>query len=611
MSETDALTQFASKLHEAGLLVECIEADGLLHRCGTIDKPNSKNGAYKAFLDAPASLWWQNWQTGDSGTFCVKSETQLTIDEREALKQRTAEARAERQRLDAERRAQAAQRAQHIWNRATPATDTHPYLMKKGVSALGLRLAHDGRLILPIMGATGKVTSVQFINDSGEKRFLSGGQIAGGYFALPAKNRRTDGALLIAEGYATAASLHMCTGYATLVGFNAGNLLAVAEMARSKYPTREIVVCGDNDAASDGNPGVRCATAAARSIGAKLAVCPLIDDKPADFNDLHQLRGELAVREIVAAAAHPKPDKAALRVVDIQELLTLEVPPHRHVLYPVIPEQGLCMLFAERGVGKTFCGLHAAYTVAVGGNLFAWKAEVPCPVLYIDGEMPLSAVQERLAAIVHGCPLEPPDASFLRVLTPDLQGDAHMPNLATPEGQRAVEPFLAGVKLVVVDNLATLARTGRANDEESWQPVQEWVLSLRRRGIAVLLVHHASKNGSQRGTSAKEDVLDVVIQLRRPADYKPEEGARFEVHLTKARGIFGPDAEPFEARLVSTAGQSCWETKTLEASLVEQVRLLADEGLTMREIAEELGATKSKIGRLCREHGITTKGGRR
>ena len=131
-------------------------------------------------------------------------------------------------------------------------------------------------------------------------------------------------------------------------------------------------------------------------------------------------------------------------------------------------------------------------------------------------------------------------SNFL-LITPDIQ-KASMPNLATPAGQAAIEPYLKNVALVIVDNIATLCRAGRENDTESWLPVQGWLLDLRRRGISVLVVHHAGKNGDQRGTSAKEDIMDTVITLRRPKDYQAEEGARFEVHLTKARGL--PAARP-------------------------------------------------------------------
>ena len=68
-----------------------------------------------------------------------------------------------------------------------------------------------------------------------------------------------------------------------------------------------------------------------------------------------------------------------------------------------------------------------------------------------------------------------------------------------------------------------------------------------RRTVAVLLVHHAGVNGRQRGTSRREDALDTVIALRRPADYSPEQGARFEVHIEKARTFAGEGALPFEA----------------------------------------------------------------
>ena len=83
----------------------------------------------------------------------------------------------------------------------------------------------------------------------------------------------------------------------------------------------------------------------------------------------------------------------------------------------------------------------------------------------------------------------------------------------------------------------------------------EWELSLRRQNKSVLLIHHAGKGGTQRGSSRKEDVLDTVMSLRRPPDYSPTQGARFEVHFEKARGFYGPDAEPFEAQLIGREWQ--------------------------------------------------------
>ncbi len=171
----------------------------------------------------------------------------------------------------------------------------------------------DGRLIVPVLNQTGKIQSLQFIlpekaAEGTDKFFLRGGKTSGGFFSIPAKNGTKDGPLLIAEGYATGASLHLATGYAVLIAFNAGNLEAVARTARARYPDREILLCADNDCETvkpDGtpwNPGKEAASRAAQAVGGKLAVCPAHEGKAKDFNDLHRLRSLEAVRAVVEAA---------------------------------------------------------------------------------------------------------------------------------------------------------------------------------------------------------------------------------------------------------------------------------------------------------------------
>ncbi len=310
---SDTLQQFADRLREAGLAVDRIETDGVLYRCGVSDKPNGTDGAYIAHADCPASLWWKNWRTGQEGTWCGVSGKDMTAAEREALKARVAEAKAAAAKEQSERWAKAAERARTIWEAAPAASDAHPYLRRKEVPVLGLRLAQDGRLLVPVLDAAGKAQSLQFIAGDGSKRFLSGGKTAGGFLPLPARDGSKDGPLLIAEGYATAASLFVATGHACLVAFNAGNLEAVAKLARKEYPDREIILCADNDCEThkpDGtawNPGEEAAQKAAASIGGKLAICPSIDGGKADFNDLHTRRSLQAVRQAVEKARREDP----------------------------------------------------------------------------------------------------------------------------------------------------------------------------------------------------------------------------------------------------------------------------------------------------------------
>ena len=164
--------------------------------------------------------------------------------------------------------------------------------------------------------------------------------------------------------------------------------------------------------------------------------------------------------------------------------------------------------------------------------------------------------------------------------------------------QAELDCWLDGVELLILDNLSSLTVGLRESDSDAWSPIQEWLLRLRRRGISVLIVHHAGKRGEQRGTSRREDVLDTSFSLRRPSDYSMEQGARFEVHIEKGRGLVGEHAKPFEAQLELRDGKAAWSVKDVEDAVRMRVAALLAAGMSVREIAEEIGATKSAVHRM-------------
>lgn len=310
----------------------------------------------------------------------------------------------------------------------------------------------------------------------------------------------------------------------------------------------------------------------------------------------HNLR-EYGLKDIESLARDLKSDKkeSPLKVVNIGDFLSLEIPPRENILKPFLASQSLTMIHGFRGVGKTHVGISIAIAVSAGGHCFKWLSEKPYNVLYIDGEMPAPVVQERFSKQIISVEYQvTPDN--LRIITPDLQ-EYGMPDLSTLAGQKMIEPYLADIKLVIIDNLSTLCRSGKENEGESWLPVQEWGLKLRTKGISVLFIHHSGKNGLQRGTSRREDVLDTVINLRRPADYQANEGARFELHFEKARGLYGDDAKPFEAMLMEKDGKLLWMCKDLDQSLTEKVAELLNQGLLQNEIAEELKISKGTVSK--------------
>ena len=287
-----------------------------------------------------------------------------------------------------------------------------------------------------------------------------------------------------------------------------------------------------------------------------------------------------------------------LRPLDLREFLKLAIKPREMLLDPILPEKGLAMLYAARGTGKTHVALGIAFAIATGTKFLKWTAPKPRRVLLIDGEMPAAALQERLASIIASTPELDLDPANIQIIAGDLIEAGGIGNLASTDVQGELGGWLDGVDVLVLDNLSSLTAVIRDNDAESWGPIQEWLLRLRRRGISVLIVHHAGKGGQQRGTSRREDVLDTSISLRHPADYSPVEGARFEVHLEKARGVHGDAAKPFEARLETRDGRAIWTTRELEDANRARVEALLDDGLSVREIADETGIPKSTVHRL-------------
>jgi len=287
-----------------------------------------------------------------------------------------------------------------------------------------------------------------------------------------------------------------------------------------------------------------------------------------------------------------------LRPLDLKTSLKLAIKPREMLLDPILPEKGLAMLYAARGTGKTHVALGIAFAIATGTNFLKWTAPKPRRVLLIDGEMPAAALQERLASIIASTPESELDPTNIQIIAGDLIEAGGIGNLASTDVQGELAGWLDGVDVLVLDNLSSLTAVIRDNDAESWGPIQEWLLRLRRRGISVLIVHHAGKGGQQRGTSRREDVLDTSISLRHPADYSPVDGARFEVHLEKARGVHGDAAKPFEARLETRDGRASWTTRELEDANRARVEALLDDGLSVREIADETGIPKSTVHRL-------------
>jgi putative DNA primase/helicase len=189
-------------------------------------------------------------------------------------------------------------------------TGTSEYLTRKRCGAYGLKFACDGALLVPMTDDVGALHNLQRILPNGEKRFLPGGRKSGLWHwagSAPTDDAHS-GPLLIAEGYATAASLHEACALPCAVAFDCGNLMHVARALRGRYPNATLVVCADDDANNkskhpDGtNPGLTKARAAAKGIRGAVAVPTGLPEGMTDFNDLAAHAGAPAVKACVDLA---------------------------------------------------------------------------------------------------------------------------------------------------------------------------------------------------------------------------------------------------------------------------------------------------------------------
>ncbi len=294
------------------LLTESVCFDGRLYR------GKRKAGALwiVSYGDGVPCSIAGDWRTGIKSTWSAKATSEMTEAEKNAVRARIRMAQAQRDRETQRRQAQAAERANAMWEAAAPAA-SHPYLLRKQVKACGLRIGQwkkidaetgelltlDGVLYIPMRDSTGKLHSLQGVTAEGEKLFLPGGRVKGCYHSIGKPAAR----MFVAEGYATAATVYEATGDAVAVAFNAGNLETVARALRAKYPDMPMVIAADDDwktkdprTGQPMNPGVTAARAAASAVRALVAVPDFscITDRPddaTDYNDLARLAGAVKI----------------------------------------------------------------------------------------------------------------------------------------------------------------------------------------------------------------------------------------------------------------------------------------------------------------------------
>ncbi|GAB7527785.1 hypothetical protein PS3A_01900 [Pseudomonas sp. 3A(2025)] len=257
--------------------------DGEIHRFHVPgDKPGRLNGWYVLFIDSIAAGAFGSWKEGKTHTWCSRQphDHQEAQQIREHIEQA-------RRRRDAERlrcQYQAAELALCWWCKAPGANPEHAYLVAKQIDPYTLRQRND-ELLVPLY-ANGQLVNLQRIGPDGSKRFLRGGKVQASYSILGTVT--SDQPLCICEGWATAATLHQ-SGYTVAAAMNAGNLKPVALALKARYSNVPLIITGDDDRQTDGNPGRTFANAAAVAAGAQVTFPDWPANAPLDLTDYNDL----------------------------------------------------------------------------------------------------------------------------------------------------------------------------------------------------------------------------------------------------------------------------------------------------------------------------------
>ncbi|MDA7649418.1 AAA family ATPase [Akkermansiaceae bacterium] len=273
----------------------------------------------------------------------------------------------------------------------------------------------------------------------------------------------------------------------------------------------------------------------------------------------------------------------------------MKIPDREILLSPFFKAGDYGMIFAPRGVGKSWLSLMIAKALTESGPLGNhWEAPQEKKALYLDAEMNLSDLQNRCRHLA----IENEKFHVLSheiVFTESL--DKVSLNLADPSQQKALKEHCLSerIDVLILDNLSTAFNGLNENESDSWEQVSPWLLELRRHGISVILVCHAGRNGNIRGTSRREDMAHWILNLEE-LDTGIEEGHEFKTRFTKCRNCMASDVPALAWTMKQ--GENGMQITTSTIDLKSQMIDLIQGGMSSaKDLAEELGKSKGTISK--------------
>jgi phage/plasmid primase-like uncharacterized protein len=521
--------------------------DGKVHRFNSGTKGagghGDKPGWYIAFGDGIPAGRFGCWRSGIESTWRADIGRKFSHTEEMAHVRRMGEAKALRDAENARKQEVAANTVETIWTECGPASPDHPYLKAKGVQPHGARVTGDGRLVVPLFDQGGGLSSLQYIAADGGKLYHSGAQTGGRFWQIGTLDE--PGTLYVAEGFATAATIHEATGRPCIVAYSASNLVPVTGILREIYgAAQDIVVVADNDAS---NVGQKYAEQASAKFGARMVLIPELGDANDWVQSGHDLLSLLA----------PVSDHW---LIPADEFCS-EPAPISWLVKRWLQDQALIMVHGPSGGGKTFVVLDWCLRMSAGVPDWSGLKVRPGTVVYLAGEGH-HGLRGRVAAWkVHN--QSGPLSMWLSRDGCDLN---------TPAGyMRVVDNIRALPKrpsLIVVDTLHRFLLGDENSAQDAKTMLDACAALMSEFQCSVLLVHHTGVSDEAqhraRGSSAWRGALDIEISIvpgkegspiqivqRKSKDSELAEPVYAELQSVTIPGWIDEDGQPVTSAVVS------------------------------------------------------------
>lgn len=473
--------------------------DGKLRRFNSDTKGRSKDGWYVFYGDGIPSGAFGCYKAGFKANFRADIGRKYTPQEEMSHLSRMKDAMAQRD-AELERKHEiAAETVEEIWNSCIPATPDHPYLKRKGIQVHGARVTGDGRLVVPLFGEDGDLSSLQYIDADGGKLYHPGGATKAKSWQI-GELKKT---IYVAEGFATAATIKECTNDLVYVAYSASNIPNVVEMVRAKYGIgQDIVIVADHD---QSGVGQKYADQASAKYGARVIVPPILGDA----NDYAQAGNDLSA----LLMPHDGSDIFKRLQIVFGDEISPDYRPPDELIEGLFTANGMSIVYGDSNSGKTFLVLTMAACIAMGIPFFGRQVEKGI-VVYLACEAPAS-IMTRIQALkrYYGHSLD----NLVVVPVPMnyfvSDHDAH----DTIELIKEIEAVKKEkVRLMVGDTFARLISGANENSGEDVGPVMSRIDKVMTATKCPFLgIHHNGKDASKgaRGWSGIRAYVDTEIEV--------------------------------------------------------------------------------------------------